>query len=308
MAREDIVAHSTGHTAGIESPTPLDSAHVLSPSRSVLAVSRPSKSMTRFRHSSPAAKLDMPTGRWHARDVQYPTGDHAAATLVDSDVATAEDVALGGSLLWSITGIRAAPMLVLPDLSIDVAWTEGDLPTVTERTLTAFGFPIRPGETFTGIRFAPAVGRVSIDTSWSGWRSGSSSPRIRSEILAAALEVGAIRPTVDDRLATLLAALGRPGARMDTAASELNVSQRQLRRWSRAAVGLTPKGLQRRLRLRRFCSLDRDLPLADRSLIAGFYDQAHAANEIRALTGLTSATLAAFEVADSSKTPGRHPG
>lgn len=238
----------------------------------------------------------------------HSTGRHAAATLVDPNVAVAQDVPFNGGRLWSITGIRAAPMLVLPDLSIDVAWTEGDLPAVTERTLTPFGFPVGPGETFTGIRFAPVVGRVTIDASWFGWRSSSSSPRGRSKILATALEAGAIRPTVDDRLASLIAALERPGVQIAAAADELGISQRQLRRWCRTAVGLTPKGLQRRLRLRRFCSLDRDLHLAARSLIAGFYDQAHAANEIRALTGLTGAKLAAFEVADSSKTPGGWPG
>jgi AraC-like DNA-binding protein len=75
-------------------------------------------------------------------------------------------------------------------------------------------------------------------------------------------------------------------------ASSLYMSERQLRRRCEAAVGLTPKVLQRMLRFQRFLALSRqhDRPrrqLARLALEAGYADQSHLSREASRLAGRT---------------------
>jgi len=83
-----------------------------------------------------------------------------------------------------------------------------------------------------------------------------------------------------------------PRQRVDRLASDLGLSERQLRRRCLASVGYGPKTLQRVLRLRRFIRTG-ETELARAALDAGFSDQAHLARECRRLTGLPPTALRA---------------
>ena len=77
-------------------------------------------------------------------------------------------------------------------------------------------------------------------------------------------------------------------------ARELGISARQLRRNIVANVGLTPKTLQRVMRMQRFLDYaSRRGELAAASADAGYADQSHLTREVRALSGLTPARLLA---------------
>jgi AraC-like DNA-binding protein len=81
---------------------------------------------------------------------------------------------------------------------------------------------------------------------------------------------------------------------IDRVAERLGVSSRQLQRSIVRNVGLTPKTLQRVMRLQRFLdSADRGDALAAASADAGYADQSHLTREVRALSGLTPARLLA---------------
>jgi AraC-like DNA-binding protein len=76
----------------------------------------------------------------------------------------------------------------------------------------------------------------------------------------------------------------------------LSISQRQLRRRCRAAVGISPKELHRILRLRGFSARvkawiarpgDSEVDLAGWAVEVGYHDQAHLTHECRRLLGVT---------------------
>jgi AraC-like DNA-binding protein len=86
------------------------------------------------------------------------------------------------------------------------------------------------------------------------------------------------------------------GGRPATLPALLSISERQLRRRCRAAVGVGPKELHRILRLQGFvarvrASIDRpgasDVALARWAVEAGYHDQAHLTRECRRLLGVT---------------------
>ena len=79
---------------------------------------------------------------------------------------------------------------------------------------------------------------------------------------------------------------------IERVAARLGVSTRQLHRSIMANVGLTPKTLQRVMRLQRFLGYAERRPdLASASADAGYADQSHLTREVRALSGLTPARL-----------------
>lgn len=81
---------------------------------------------------------------------------------------------------------------------------------------------------------------------------------------------------------------------VDQVATRLGLSARQLQRSIVTNVGLTPKTLQRVMRMQRFLAYaDRRSDLAAASADAGYADQSHLTREVRALSGLTPARLLA---------------
>jgi AraC-like DNA-binding protein len=112
-------------------------------------------------------------------------------------------------------------------------------------------------------------------------------------LLVSALRHQARRSAAPDPLVD--AAVGRlrdPRTRIETLADELAVSARQLRRRFESAVGYGPKRLARVLRLERALRAARGgNELAEAAIVAGYADQAHFANDCRALAGVSPGAL-----------------
>jgi methylphosphotriester-DNA--protein-cysteine methyltransferase len=109
-------------------------------------------------------------------------------------------------------------------------------------------------------------------------------PAERLELLAGSV---ARRGAEPDALAIAVAhRLSAPRARVGQVARDLGISERQLHRRMRTAVGYGPKMLARVARLRRLVALGDDA-LAARALAAGYASQAHMTDEVRRLTGTT---------------------
>jgi AraC-like DNA-binding protein len=211
-------------------------------------------------------------------------------------------------------GARANP--VLPDGCVDIVHRlEGRVfvagPDTGPVEVDAAG-----GATFVGMRFRTGCAstvlgvaadalrdvRVDLDEIWG--RSAamlahrlSASPDVASAIAAMNAAVAARRPRMVDPDVLVLAAVRRamrPDTRVSALASELGVSERQLRRRFTAAVGYGPKTLQRIVRVRRVLAAadERGEPaLAAIARAAGYADQAHMTRECARLTGRTPAAL-----------------
>lgn len=81
---------------------------------------------------------------------------------------------------------------------------------------------------------------------------------------------------------------------VEQVATRLGISTRQLHRSIVMNVGLTPKTLQRVMRLQRFLAFAEQRPdLAAASADAGYADQSHLTREVHALSGLTPVRLLA---------------
>lgn len=104
--------------------------------------------------------------------------------------------------------------------------------------------------------------------------------------------VGALTP--EARLANAMADLLTSDAevlRVDDAAERLKVSVRTLQRLAHRTVGLSPAAMIRRRRLQEAAQRVRDDPdaaLADIAAELGYADQAHLANDFRAVLGFTA--------------------
>ena len=82
--------------------------------------------------------------------------------------------------------------------------------------------------------------------------------------------------------------------RIGELAAELGVTDRRLQQLFREHIGLTPKAACRLARFRELLVRRRREPTrawVELALESGFYDQAHLANEVRALTGVTPGDL-----------------
>ncbi len=186
-------------------------------------------------------------------------------------------------------------------------------------TLTAATYrPIPAGGTVVGVRLRPGVlgGLVGLpadelaDEDVTGsevWRDldrvtdllgDAPSPEAALDRLQAfvARSVGPPDPVVDEAVRNLMPWGGGTAGLPDL----VPVSERQLRRRCRAAVGVGPKELQRILRFHGFtarvqAAVDRGSPgdLARWAVDAGYHDQAHLTRECRRLAGVTPAEFLA---------------
>lgn len=119
-------------------------------------------------------------------------------------------------------------------------------------------------------------------------------PRAAADVVEAWLveRVGALTP--EARLANAMAELLMTDAailRLDDAAERLRVSSRTLQRLAHRTVGLPPAAMIRRRRLQEAAQRVRDDPGAALAGIAadlGYADQAHLANDFRAVLGFTA--------------------
>jgi AraC-like DNA-binding protein len=204
--------------------------------------------------------------------------------------------------LWENDTVRDRPQRVVPDGCVDLVWFGDSLKVVGADTAPYIVAP--RGSSVTGIRLRPGAAgavlgipasevrdqQVDLSLVW-GDRTA-----LTVEAMAAADPVRRLglltqevlqRRADPDRLVIAAAReLGRPEARVGTVAADLGVSERQLRRRTRDAIGYGPKMLARVVRLRRLIALDGE-ELAARAFLAGYSSQAHMSEEVRRLTGTT---------------------
>jgi AraC-like DNA-binding protein len=122
-------------------------------------------------------------------------------------------------------------------------------------------------------------------------------PKRAVEALEGAVSAQLARRAVIDR--TVAFAVGRLAARatrISSVAASMFVSERQLRRRFKTAVGVSPKTLERVLRFQRFLALVHTggwsrLGLARTAIALGYADQAHLTRECVYLSGLPPAEL-----------------
>lgn len=119
-------------------------------------------------------------------------------------------------------------------------------------------------------------------------------PNAASGVLAEWLVSSLGAPTPDGRLANAMSDLLMTNAailRVDDAAERLRVSVRTLQRLAHRTVGLSPAAMIRRRRLQQAAQRVREQPdaaLAEIAADLGYADQAHLANDFRAVLGFTA--------------------
>ena len=204
--------------------------------------------------------------------------------------------------------VQADTPPVLPDGRAGLVW-------LSDGTLRVCGPETRPwhpgrvGVTVVGVRLArgavPAVlgvpalalvdRRVHLHELWGAAGqslverlSGSHGPNLQTALLQDAIR--AKQPGPADPVASHVARrLAAEQVQVRVLAREVSLSERQLHRRCRAALGYAPSELARLLRLHRFLVLTKTRPsgvtLAELAAAAGYADQAHLSRESRALTG-----------------------
>jgi AraC-like DNA-binding protein len=122
-------------------------------------------------------------------------------------------------------------------------------------------------------------------------------PKRAVTALEGAVSAQLARRAVTDRTVTFgVRGLTARATRVSSVAAALSMSERQLRRRFKAAVGLSPKTLERVLRFQRFLALVHSggwsrLGLARTAIALGYADQAHLTRESVYLAGLPPAEL-----------------
>ncbi|HEX7277566.1 MAG TPA: DUF6597 domain-containing transcriptional factor [Acidimicrobiales bacterium] len=210
---------------------------------------------------------------------------------------------------------------VLPDGCVDLVW-DGTRLLVAGPDTGPVDIVRRPDGFYVGVRFRPGLApsalglpaselldrRVDGADVLGAERAARLTERLAaaSSLPAAAVElaeaVSAWLPKVarepDELVEATVAVLGRGsgavGRPVAALADALGVSERQLHRRCRAAVGYGPKTLDRVLRFRRFLALTESEPtagLAHLAAAAGYADQSHLSRECGRLAGTTPAGL-----------------
>ena len=206
---------------------------------------------------------------------------------------------------------------VLPDGRVDLIWAEGELLVIGPQTRSVRR-PLPPDVVVVGVRFPPAIGPLLLGLPAHELRNmhvpldaidAKPAAALRRDLAtiehSAAAAPGiaqAIARRVDSRRSADLAVrhaaalLEDPRARVRTVAGLLGLSERQLERRFREAVGYGPKTLQRVLRFQRVLvalRLEQEEPsgLASIATANGYADQAHLTREARELSGLSPAQL-----------------
>lgn len=202
---------------------------------------------------------------------------------------------------------------VLPDGCVDLVWYGGGLLTAGPDTRAVMS-PVTRGETIVGIRMRPGAAgtllglpaseirdeRVPVDELWGAagdelaerLAEATDAQRQRQELEHALLRRRANAPAPDALVAHALALLGRSGTRVAQLSRDLAISERQLLRRFRSAVGYGPKTADRVLRFQRFLARARSGDgLARIAAELGYSDQAHLTRECVDLSGLPPTQL-----------------
>ncbi|WP_049572237.1 DUF6597 domain-containing transcriptional factor [Nonomuraea sp. SBT364] len=203
--------------------------------------------------------------------------------------------------LWRQVSENDRPQLVVPDGCIDLIWGPAG-PFVAGPDTRPASARMRPGERFAGIRFKPgAAGDVfgvpladlrdqRVPAGSLGALAGLLAEPVGAPLptLLAAVQARLRRTAAPDPAAPAIAARLRTGRTVAETAWDLGFSVRQLHRRTLSGFGYAPKTLQRVVRFQRALTLTRaGVALADVAARAGYADQAHLANDVKRLSGLT---------------------
>jgi AraC-like DNA-binding protein len=201
--------------------------------------------------------------------------------------------------VWRQVTEADSTQLVVPDGCVDLIWGPSGA-FVAGPDTGPMPVRMRAGDAFTGIRFKPGgVGDVFgvpvhalRDQRVPVTDLGFSVAGGRLTVMRAAI-VARLRATAPaDAAAPAIAEALRAGRSVGEVAWTLGFSERQLLRRSMASFGYGPKVLQRVVRFQRALKLARaGVALAEVAVIAGYADQAHLANEVKRLSGVTLAEL-----------------
>jgi AraC-like DNA-binding protein len=189
---------------------------------------------------------------------------------------------------------------------MDLLWMDGHL-VVAGPDSVAFVSPSPVGAVTTGLRFAPGAApavlgvparefhgqRVRLEDVW----PAGVVARAEEGVAAAVDPGGALEQVVvefgrgpgeAEPLADEIARRARAGQRVADIAPAVGMSARQLQRRSQDLFGYGPKLLSRILRLVDALDLaSGGTPLATVAAVCGYADQAHLADDVRALAGTT---------------------
>jgi AraC-like DNA-binding protein len=214
---------------------------------------------------------------------------------------------------------RQAP--VLPDGCADLIWQSGRGVFVAGPDTGPVPSSVPPGTVFAGVRLRPGAGGPALGLPLSALLDqrvdagdlagetaagpgldlarllpGGLTPDEAMRALAGIIRRMVVAGPPDPLVIETARRLGSPSARVRRMAADLGVSERQLNRRCRAAVGYGPATLRRVLRFRHFVSgIDRAGASADLARLAaeaGYADQAHLTRESTRLGGLPPAALA----------------
>jgi AraC-like DNA-binding protein len=218
---------------------------------------------------------------------------------------------------WTIGPHSGGDETVLPDGSIDVVWGQAQVPILAGPDTGPVPSARPRGTTVAGVSFHPGAApallglpadelrdlRVPLADVWGGDAERleqhlDESPAARLKLIKDELQrrLRSAEPR-DELVGAAIARLRRPGSRsVPEISRELGISERQLRRRFRAAVGYGPKTLARVLRFQRMLAIARQGAISDLAQLAtaaGYADQAHLTVECTRLAGMSPARLLA---------------
>jgi AraC-like DNA-binding protein len=187
----------------------------------------------------------------------------------------------------------------VPDGCTDLVWLRGQGVVVAGPDTAAKVDGFRAGDLLVGLRFAPGAAGGALGLPIDELRDLRVDAREvdrafllgpdlePAEVLARFTRACVVRPGVDPLVAEAVRRLGREP--LNVIARDLYVSERQLLRRFRIAVGYGPATLRRVLRFQRFVeAVDAGrTELARLALDAGYADQAHLTRETRRLAGVS---------------------
>ena len=253
--------------------------------------------------------------------VGVPCSLHLAATPTSIYREYAPPPALRSYLVCSWTleitaGKRRHRQRVLPDGCSDIVWI-GEAPPIVVGPMTQSAVATSDaGTTLVGLRFRPEAGarvlgvpahevvdrHVRLDQLWPRQDVNDASERLLQQRAVAARIVAAQsllisrRTKIGARDSVVEHALSRVTAveRIDRMATELGMSERQLRRRFLTSIGYGPKTFQRILRFQKLLAIAKAHPskrLDYLALLAGYSVQAHMTREVGQFAGVTPSVL-----------------
>jgi len=210
---------------------------------------------------------------------------------------------------WIEGGEPVSGHPVRPDGCIDILYsTEGGLQVVGAMT-SERRFDLAAGARTIGVRFRPGMApaflrtpaaeltdrTIPLEAFW-GRAARELESRVAEAVSPGQALVNALRPPGESPNAVQLAiealTASHGEARVEWAAREAGMSERQFRRRCLEESGLAPKQLCRVLRFRRACSLgEGGLPWGLVAVEAGYFDQAHLIRDFREFTGGTPVSV-----------------